>query len=148
MILDRLDSFGRYVGLHPHFEKVQEFLEGNRLEDLPLGKHEIDGEKVFAIVGKDAARARGDAKLEAHRRYIDIQIVLGGTDEMGWKNCSLCELPVEDYDPDKDFILYEDAPDAWVAVASGAMAVFFPEDAHAPLVGEGRLHKVVIKVAV
>jgi len=30
-------------------------------------------------------RAREAAKLECHRRYIDIQLVLEGVDEMGWK---------------------------------------------------------------
>jgi beta-galactosidase beta subunit len=30
----------------------------------------------------------------------------------------------------------------------GSFAIFFPEDAHAPLSSTGRVHKIVVKVAV
>jgi YhcH/YjgK/YiaL family protein len=148
MILDRLEQIQRYVPLHPLFLKAVEFIRRSKLQDLPLGRHEIDGKRLYAIVGRDKARTRDQAKLEAHRKYIDIQIVLSGTDEMGWKSTPTCKKSEGPYDSEKDFENFLDAPDAWVAVGPGAFVIFFPEDAHAPLVGVGELHKVVIKVAV
>jgi len=67
---------------------------------------------------------------------------------MGWKSRPLCETPDGDYDADKDVEFFADRPDAWTAVGAGAFAIFFPEDAHAPLVGTGELHKIVVKIAV
>jgi biofilm protein TabA len=123
MILDRLENAQRYVALHPDFAKAFTFLRQPRLESLPLEKIEIDGVRV-------------------------IQYVISGVDEMGWKTKSTCRKPDTPYDAEKDFELFSDPADAWVAVGPGAFTVFFPEDAHAPLIGKGELHKIVIKVAV
>ena len=148
MILDRLEQSELYAPLHPLFPKAFAFLRETDLAALPLGRHEVDGEEVFAIVARNPARPHERARLEAHRKYIDIQVVLAGTDEMGWKSRSRCTSPDGEYDADADIEFFADLPDAWVAVDAGAFAVFFPEDAHALLVGEGELHKVVVKVGV
>ena len=97
---------------------------------------------------KELGRKREDALLEAHKKYIDIQLVLAGTDEMGWKSRSSCKQPSGEYDQETDVQIFADEPDAWLSVRRGAFAIFFPEDAHMPLISSGRLHKVVAKVAV
>ena len=148
MILDRLDQIGTYAALHPRLAEAIAFLTHTNLRDLPLGKQAIDGDKLFVLVGRDQARTRDQAKLEAHRNYIDIQVVLAGTDNMGWKSKPTCSRVDTPYDATKDCELFTDEPDAWVPVAADSFAIFFPEDAHAPLVGAGELHKVVVKVAV
>jgi beta-galactosidase beta subunit len=70
------------------------------------------------------------------------------TDDMGWKSKSLCKQPTGGYDQKTDEQLFADKPDAWISTVSGAFVIFFPEDAHMPLISSGQLHKVVIKVAV
>jgi beta-galactosidase beta subunit len=35
-----------------------------------------------------------------------------------------------------------------VATPAGSYCIFFPEDAHAPLVSDGMVRKVVVKIAV
>ncbi len=148
MILDRLEQLNRYTALHPLFGKAFEFLHQAGLKALSIGRHEIDGDRLFAIVGHDQARSREKSKLEAHRKYIDIQAVLLGTDEMGWKNVHQCRKSDGGYSDEKDVEFFLDSPDAWVPVTPGCFAIFFPEDAHAPLVGMGELIKVVVKVAI
>jgi biofilm protein TabA len=148
MILDRLENTKRYVALNPHFAKAFEFLRRHNLRDLPLERFVIDGDRVYATAMKGQGKPREAAHLEAHRKYIDIQVVLSGTDEMGWKNKGTCKVPHGAYDSDKDAEFFADTPDAWVAVGPGAFTIFFPEDAHAPMLGQGELHKVVVKVAV
>jgi biofilm protein TabA len=147
MILDHLDRLGGYAPLHPLFPRAVEFLRATDLAALPLGRHAIEGDRLFAIAARDAARSRGQARLEAHRRYADIQVVLAGTDHMGWRPRALCSQPDGPYDPAKDIEFFLDPPDAWLPVAAGSFALFFPTDAHAPLVGRGVLHKIVLKVA-
>ncbi len=148
MILDRLEFAARYIGMHAGFDAAFDFLNRPELAQLGPGKILIANDDIFAVVGKDPARTAEEARLEAHRKYIDIQYVVAGTDHMGWKNCARCDDPVDEYDDEKDIIFYNNTPDLWVAVPAGAFVVFFPEDAHAPLVGEGMIHKVVVKVAV
>jgi YhcH/YjgK/YiaL family protein len=67
---------------------------------------------------------------------------------MGWKPRSLCCRPTGDYDSQADIRFFADQPDAWVAVDEGAFAVFFPEDAHMPLISAAPIRKVVVKIAV
>ena len=148
MILDQLDQADRYSGLNPLFHRAFEFLRSTRLADLPSGKLEIDGDRIFAMIAKGPGHSREQAKLEVHRAYVDIQVAVAGVDEIGWKSLPLCAAPEGEYDAETDVQLFADAPDAWMAVGSGAFAVFYPEDAHAPMVSDGELHKVVVKVLV
>jgi len=148
MVFDRLEGIDRYAALHPRFPKAFAFLREAKLSALAVGRHDIDDRNLYAVVGRDPARARDQAKLEAHRKYIDIQVVLSGTDEMGWKSTPLCRQSEGGYNDEKDVEFFTDAPKAWIKVDPGAFVIFFPEDAHAPLVGVGLIHKVVVKVAV
>lgn len=148
MILDTLASLNRYTALHPWFARVFEYLRGTDLMMLSLGRHAVQGEQLFAIVEHCAGRTREEAKLECHRRYIDIQLVLEGVDEMGWKPVADCVDPATDYDEARDIRFFNDTPSSWIATPPGAFCIFFPEDAHAPLVSSGHIRKVVMKVAV
>ena len=149
MILDELDHLGSYAALNAGFETVRAFVAATDLAALPLGRCEIDGGRVFAIVARGENQGRDGAKLEIHRKYIDVQVILSGIDEMGYKPLSECSSPAGQYDADKDLQFFSDASEAWIAVSAGRFAIFFPQDAHAPQAGEGgkRVHKVVFKVA-
>jgi len=148
MILDTLAHAERYRALHPLFERAFDFLRDTDLMALAPGKHDVQGEQIFAIVEACEGRTRAEAKLECHRRYIDIQLVLAGVDEMGWKPVAECLDPQTEYDAARDIRFFNDTPSNWIATPPGAFCLFFPEDAHAPLVGTGMIRKVVVKIAV
>jgi YhcH/YjgK/YiaL family protein len=147
MILATLADADRYVALHPRFARAFEFLRHTDLNALAAGKHAVQGEDIFVIVEACAGRTRTEAKLECHRRYIDIQLVLEGIDEMGWKPVAECVNPSTDYDAARDIRFFNDAPSSWVATPAGSFCLFFPDDAHAPLVSAGFIRKVVVKIA-
>jgi uncharacterized protein, YhcH/YjgK/YiaL family len=148
MILSSLADTDRYIALHPLFARAFAYLRGTDLSALAPGRHAVQGEDIFAIVEHCAGRARTVAKLESHRRYIDIQLVLEGVDEMGWRPLAECENPIGEFDAARDIRFYDDAPASWVATPAGSFCIFFPDDAHAPLVGDGMIRKVVMKIAV
>ncbi|MEA3225545.1 MAG: YhcH/YjgK/YiaL family protein [Planctomycetota bacterium] len=148
IITDSLQHAEDYYDMHPAFEKAFAFLRQNALAELPVGRHEIDGDRLFCIIGKDPGRTRAEAKLEAHRKYIDIQYVIAGMDEMGSRPTADCTLVDTVYDAEKDIGFFKDEPESWTKVRPGSFIIFFPEDAHAPLVGSGEIHKAVLKIAV
>lgn len=148
MIFSTLSQSGRYAALHPLFPRAFEYIRNTGLLSLAPGRYPIIGEELFVIVESTAGRTRTDAKLECHRKYIDIQLVLDGIDEMGWKALADCRDPVSDYSAAKDIQFFRDAPDSWVATPPGAFCIFFPEDAHAPLVGTDNIRKAIFKIAV
>jgi len=148
MILDTLAQADRYSSLHPLFARAFEFLRSTDMVALAPGMHTIQGEQLFAIVEAGTGRTRAEAQLECHRRYIDIQLVLEGVDEMGWKPLAECADPATDYDDARDIRFFNDAPANWIATPPGSFCLFFPDDAHAPLVSAGTIRKVVMKIAV
>jgi len=148
MIFSTLSQSGRYNGLHPLFPRAFEYIRNTDLMSLAPGHHPILGEDLFSIVEHVPGRTRAEAQLECHRRYIDIQLVLEGVDEMGWKPLADCHEPVSDYSAEQDIQFFRDAPDSWIATPPGTFCIFFPEDAHAPLVSSGNIRKLVFKIAV
>jgi len=148
MILDTLAHADRYAALHPLFARAFEFLRGTDLKALAPGRHSVQGEQIFAIVEACPGRTRAEAKLECHRRYIDIQLVLAGIDEMGWKPLAECVDAATEYNAARDIRFFNDAPSSWIATPPGSFCLFFPDDAHAPLVSNGAICKVVVKIAV
>ena len=148
MILAKLTDADRYRTLHPLFARAIEYLLDTDLLALLPGKHTVQGEELFAIVEACQGRTREEAKLECHRRYIDIQLVLEGMDEMGWKPLAECVQPIGEFDAARDIRFFDDAPTSWIATPAGSFCIFFPDDAHAPLVSDGMIRKVVMKIAV
>lgn len=148
MILDIRENLDRYRSLCEGFDQAIAFLLHPGLSERPPGRHDILGDSAYAVVAVEKGRRMEEAQLETHDRYLDIQMVLAGEDTMGWKPRASCRHPSGPYDPEKDLCFYTDAPDAFIPVKAGAFAVFFPEDAHMPLISEGTIHKVVVKIRV
>jgi biofilm protein TabA len=148
MIVDVLENANQYLAMNNGFAKAIEFLLRSDLKELPVMNYEIDGDRVYAMVAKDHGRKKENALLETHEKYIDIQLVLAGTDNMGWKPKSSCKRPTGEYTKESDAQFFSDEPDVWLSVREGAFAIFFPEDAHMPMISSSQLHKVVVKVAV
>lgn len=160
MVLDRLTCWQIYQSLHGGFADAFRALNDPGIASLPAGRHPLDGERLYLIVGRDTGRGRHGARLESHRRFIDIQLTVSGQEEIGWLPLADCLAPTptgellaasygdEPYDAGRDIAFYSARPETWLALPSGTFAIFFPDDAHAPLAGEGEIVKVVAKVAV
>lgn len=148
MILDTIQNASRYLSLSGNFKDAFKFLQRTDLRELALGRHEINGEMIYASISRGPGRSRQEGRLETHVSYIDIQMVLTGTEEMGWKPRSTCEQPTGAYDERKDIQFFSDLPDTWFSMRPGQFVVFFPEDAHMPMISPDEIHKVVIKIKV
>lgn len=148
MILDVLDHAAKYESLSPYFADAFAFLRREDLRDLPDGQYEIQGRCLFATVVHQNGRSVEDAKLEAHDEYIDIQFVIQGNEQMGWKSRGDITVSAEKPEEYPDVYFYDEAPVSWNTVLPGAFAIFFPEDAHMPLISDDKIHKVILKVAV
>lgn len=89
-----------------------------------------------------------NASLEAHRRFIDIHVPLSGPERFGWSPVEVLSPDENGYDEENDIIFYKDEPQIVFDIYPGQFAIFFPDDAHAPIVGEGTLRKLCIKIPV
>ena len=151
MIFERLENHRRYQ-LGPAWLEAFAFLE-SATPQLAEGKHLLRGDDLFAIVMDYQTLPPEQAELEAHRRYLDIQLLLAGRE--GVECHFVPDLQVlKSYDPATDAELYRipAAPAASFILTPGTFLAFFPHDAHQPCLRLGHtpepVRKVVIKVAV
>ena len=148
MIVDRLDNRNFYATLNRDIARGLDFLADTDLAGLELGRHDIEGDRIFALVTEYETKPKADAGWEAHRKYHDIQLVVFGEEEIGYNNLRLMDQG--NYDQDKDFQGLQGSGDM-IALRPGVFALFTPQDAHAPGLVHGRsqpVRKVVVKVAV
>jgi YhcH/YjgK/YiaL family protein len=156
MIVDTLSRAHRYECLHPSFAQAFDYLRRANWQQLVAGavnsprrsvRHEIAGDRMYLSVDCIEGRGREGARLEAHRRYVDIQFTIEGREEIGWKPLADCAMTSVAYDAATDVAFFSDRPDSWLSLPAGHFVIFFPDDAHAPLAGRGTLKKAIVKIA-
>jgi biofilm protein TabA len=146
MIIDSLANADKYKSLSPLFAKAFEFIQQQNLDTIEVGKYEIEGKELHASVSLKDGVTAADAKFEAHNNYADIQVCPAGTEQIGWKPRNTCTQPKGEYNPEKDVVFFDDKPDTYFSLQAGQFAIFYPEDVHAPMIGEGPIKKLVVKV--
>ena len=134
MVIDTLDNLKLYVGMNPLFADVVKFIEENDLLALEEGKHLIKGKDLFVNITTAKGKMPDEAVMETHRNMIDIQIPLDEEETFGY-------LPLEDlpddvpYNEEKDITKYPGIPGSSEDTSRpGMMAIFFPQDGHAPCI--------------
>jgi biofilm protein TabA len=153
MIVTKLDELLHQCAEHPSLLKAVEFLQGVQGQELEDGRIEIDGKKVYALVQSYLGKTEiHQPRLEAHRRYIDVQYLVSGKELFGWAPLEAM-AESDEYNEEKDVVHGNAAEDALtlVRLSPGQLAVVFPEDAHAPGLADGTpapVKKIVVKVAI
>lgn len=146
MILDSTKNWQLYAAVNPLFGKVFDYLNSVDLNTLEEGKHVVDGDNIFLMINNRDLKKPEDAALEVHNKYIDIQIVIAGEETFGYKDRAECTSPRSEFNTEKDILFYDDKPTTYFTLHEGQMAVFFPEDGHAPMIGNGKIKKCIVKV--
>lgn len=149
MIVDSLKNSSLYEAICPRMKRAFELVAQTDLVSLPTGKHLLDGEEIFVNVMEVDLKKPCDAKLEIHNAYADIQILLIGDEEgFGWSERADVKLPIAEFDTDKDVQLFDDTHQMVFTLRKGQFTILMPEDAHAPMIGEGRVKKAIVKVLI
>lgn len=147
MILDKLENANLYSSISANLKKGFEYLDKTDVSTLQAGRHEIDGNEVFALVSEYDSKDPNDCRLEAHQIYADIQYLISGREAIGYAMIGNQEI-LDPYSSEKDIAFYagENTP---LILEAGMFAVFFPQDVHRPCMqidGPEKVKKVVVKV--
>lgn len=147
MILDSLKNCARYYGISPRMKKAFDLIAATDWKKLEPGIHELDGKDIYVNVLERELKKKSDAKLEIHNEYIDIQVLISGREEsFGWSERKDLKKPLDEFNKEKDIQLFDDEPQTYYTVRPGQFTVLLPEDGHAPMVGEGVVRKIIVKV--
>ena len=124
MIIDRIEEQKRYYSLHSEMEQAFSFIA--EAIDLEPGRYELDN-GLFATVSEGTTRPKDSILFEAHRKYIDIQYCITGSERIAWANIhELNFLPSENNGDN----YYYDGPSTSIAIRPGTFYMMFPSDAH------------------
>ena len=149
MIIDRLENGSMYSGLAPRLSTALAYLRDTNFAGMELGRYDIDGDDIYAMVQAYTTKDVSKGLWEAHRRYIDVQYVAGGNERMGYAN--LGDLTVSREYEDKDDCLVLQGEGNFLTMPAGTFIILGPQDAHMPQIAVGKpceVSKVVVKVAV
>lgn len=111
---------------------------------------EIEGRKIYAIFQEYETKWPNDVKIEAHKKYIDIQYIESGNERMFLSSYN--HIKEENtYNQEKD-VLFPKVDFYWqIILKEGTAAIFYPEDLHGPCCSLDKpayVKKIVIKVEV
>lgn len=146
MIISDLKNSSRVEILHPLFKPLFDYVKSCDLFCAQLGRIELDGDNLYIMNSEVDAIPQEKQVLELHHQYIDVHILLEGRERIGWKAADDLTQEVKAYSSDGDCALYGDAPSMWVDLLPGQFVIVYPEDAHAPCIGEGKIRKLIAKV--
>jgi len=149
MIIDKLTSAEKYFGLHKNFKAAFEYLYAQDLETMEIGKYDIaDGLKAILSDKEGVTADVAAQKFECHNKNIDIQVCIRGNESMGWKPRTDCTQPKGEYNEEKDVLFFADEPDMHFSLKGGQFVIFYPDDVHAPMIGDDMIKKLVVKVRI
>lgn len=149
MITDVLDNSHVYAGLNAGFKLAFKFLQETDFTEVKNGKYEIEGDNLFAIVNEFETKDKHECEAEAHKKYIDIQYVVKGTEMFGWVPLTT-QKAIVDYDETKDVAIYKEDL-SYLKLEAGMFIIFYPTDLHQPEVREFEpvsVKKVVVKIKI
>ena len=146
MIIDDLKNLKNYESVNPLFAKVIEFLKNNDLKAMEPGKYEIEGKDLFLNLTVAKGKTPDQAVLETHDKMIDIQIPISDAETFGYTPRE--NLPAAAYNAEKDITKIPDlAAESYITCQPGMMAIFFPQDGHAPcIIEKEEIKKAIFKV--
>lgn len=146
MIVDNLNNATFYYNVHPRLEKAFDYLSTIDFASYNEETIEVDGNYIKLIVSTNELKSEKESLLEVHRNHLDIHIPLSQPETFGWKSLCAIEKEVDEYDSEKDVELFNEKPSTYITVQPREFAIFFPDDAHAPLIGTGELKKIIFKI--
>jgi biofilm protein TabA len=147
MVVDSLSNRRLYAGLGTRISAALELLAKEDFRSQAVGKHEVDGTSLFYLVQSYTTKPVEQASWESHRKYLDVQYIVEGTERMGWAPISSLAV-TKPYDPAGDAALYQ-GEGVFVTAGPGTFFLLWPDDAHMPGIAAGSpatVRKVVGKV--
>ena len=148
MIFDSIENYKRYEGMNNNIYNALIYLRTTDLANASVGRIDLDGDFLFALVQEYQTKPLEQSKWEAHRKYIDIQYMISGQERMGFVNIQKMQLG--EFVDEKDFQPMTGSGN-FVDVSAGSFTIFYPDDGHMPGICIGSpslIKKVVIKAKI
>ena len=150
MIFDTIRNRHLYASISPRIEASLDYLATTDFSTIEAGRYEIDGDNLFMLVQKYNSVPKELGKWECYRKYIDIQFIAEGIEQIGYRNIDKMKV-ITEYISEKEISILSGDGD-YITVFKDSYGIFFPDDVHQPKLAlnnvPGQVKKVVIKIKV
>jgi biofilm protein TabA len=151
MVVDELENSHLYSGLSAKIERGLEVLKDEKLSARKEGRYEVDGDNLYYTIQRYKTKPVKEGRIEAHRKYIDIQFAASGEELIG--HSLINQLDIEEpYDEAKDVVFYKVPKKInTIKLSEGIFCILFPQDGHMPCcqaAGACEVLKIVVKVKI
>jgi len=145
--INYIEFYRQYHANKAYWDKAFDYLKTQNLQTLSLGRHDIDGDNVYASVTDNPTKDFDNTAWESHRNYIDLQYVISGKEKIGVASPQTLTI-IKPYDASRDAANYSGNGKLYNAIP-GTLFLFFPSEAHRPNIADGDKNpdkKIVIKI--
>jgi YhcH/YjgK/YiaL family protein len=150
MIADILKNRQLYSVISPRIKTALDYIAGTDFSSMEPGRYELDGSNLFVLVQAYDSIPKQQGKWECHNKYIDIQYIAEGVEQIGCNSTEKMKISTE-YNPEKDIAFLSGEGD-YITFSKGSYGIFFPDDAHQPKIAvndiPAKVKKVVVKIKV
>ena len=148
MIYSTLIESKHIESLHPKFKQLFDYVKEHDLLRQETGRITLDGDNLFINNVNPQMVSADEQVLEVHQRYLDVHIPLDKAETIGIKPLENCTDLKSEFNSEDDYALYSDKPTNYVTLQPGEFLIVYPHDAHAPIIGEGKIRKLIAKVLI
>ncbi len=149
MIKDTLANASLYDSVHPRFKGAFRWIAENAKPDAQDGRFQLEGDKLVGLIQHYNTRPFNSKNFEAHKKYIDIQYIISGSEKIHIENLDQMTVSVP-FDETKDVGFFE-GKGYDVTMNPGDFMIIWPHEAHVPgadaSTSSTPIHKIVMKVA-
>lgn len=149
MIADKLTNLNLYPEMHPYEERIFAFVEKATKESLPVGRYDIDGDELFALIQTYNTKPMEEGRFEGHKKYTDIQYLIEGEEYIYWNPVEALTVE-DDQTPGADILFFQnDTPQGVTQLSAGVFGLYLPTDAHMPCISVEEstpVKKIVFKI--
>ena len=132
MIFDKIENLSRYSLLDKNFNKIIEFISKKNLNDIEDGKYIIEEENLYVNIETYNTKREQEGKLEAHRKYIDLQYIIKGQERFAICDIQDIEKVIEEYNSERDIIFFASKAKQFIEARSGEFLIFDENCVHMP----------------
>lgn len=150
MVVTTLEKITDYKEI-PYAQDMIDFISEFKNGEMKTGRYDIHGDDLFAAVSEYETEPADDRKFENHKKYIDLQILLSGAEEIHWAPVETLRMTEESFSKGGDIAFYEGDAQGCVVLSGDTCAILYENDAHKPNVmhkNKEKVIKVVFKIKI
>ena len=149
MVFGNIKDIKAYGMLEEQVLMCLKWAKEHDLTGLSAGRHEIDGERLFVNIVEYRTTTAQERFWEAHREYLDVHLMLTGTEQIDLNFIS--NMDVKEYQKETDFLPMDGEKKVSVVLEEGDYLVCYPGDGHRTAVAVEKpsdIKKAIFKVQV